>query len=295
MVQTATTNATAGKRTQHRDKPLPLEYLRKRWLQAVLIFGFFFLYFPILALIATSFNEDKRNIVWKGFTFDWYEKAYNNSKLFDSLMNSLQVAGISTLVSTIIGTMIGLALYRYRFPLKTPFESIVFLPIVIPEISMAVAMLAFFAMLDSLPFINVPLGIFTITVSHIAFSFPFVAVVIRTRMAGFDESLEEASRDLGASAWQTFWNVTVPYMMPGIIAGALLAFTLSLDDYVITAFTSGPGSTTLPIQIYSMVRFSVTPEVNAASTVLIVITLTFAIGAMALQARTDKNTVKKNG
>jgi spermidine/putrescine transport system permease protein len=295
MAQTTTMSSAAEKRVQHRDKPLPLEYLRKRWLQAVLIFGFFFLYFPILALIATSFNEDKRNIVWKGFTFDWYAKAYNNAKLFDSLMNSLQVAGISTLVSTIIGTMIGLALYRYRFPMKTPFESVVFLPIVIPEISMAVAMLAFFAMLDSLPFIDVSLGIFTITVSHIAFSFPFVAVVIRTRMAGFDESLEEASRDLGASAWQTFWYVTVPYMMPGIIAGALLAFTLSLDDYVITAFTSGPGSTTLPIQIYSMVRFSVTPEVNAASTVLIIITLTFAICAMAMQARTEKRTVKKNG
>ncbi len=289
MTQAATMNAKAEKRVQHPDKPLPLEYLRKRWLQAVLLFGFFFLYFPILALIATSFNEDKRNIVWKGFTFDWYAKAYENDKLFDSLMNSLQVGAISTVVSTIIGTMIGLALYRYRFPMKTPFESVVFLPIVIPEISMAVAMLAFFAMLD------LPLGIFTITVSHIAFSFPFVAVVIRTRMAGFDESLEEASRDLGASAWQTFWNVTVPYMMPGIIAGGLLAFTLSLDDYVITAFTSGPGSTTLPIQIYSMVRFSVTPEVNAASTVLIVITLTFAIAAMAMQARTEKRTVKKNG
>ena len=289
MTQSATMNAAAGKRVQHPDKPLPLEYLRKRWLQAVLVFGFFFLYFPILALVATSFNEDKRNIVWKGFTFDWYAKAYENDKLFDSLMNSLQVGAISTVVSTIIGTMIGLALYRYRFPMKTPFESVVFLPIVIPEISMAVAMLAFFAMID------IPLGIFTITVSHIAFSFPFVAVVIRTRMAGFDESLEEASRDLGASAWQTFWNVTVPYMMPGIIAGGLLAFTLSLDDYVITAFTSGPGSTTLPIQIYSMVRFSVTPEVNAASTVLIVITLTFAIGAMAMQSRTEKRTVKKNG
>ena len=139
------------------------------------------------------------------------------------------------------------------------------------------------------------MNLFTITVSHIAFSFPFVAVVIVTRMAGFDESLEEASRDLGASAWQTFWNVTVPYMMPGVIAGALLAFTLSLDDFVITQFTSGPGSTTLPIKIYSMVRFSVTPTVNAASTVLIIITLTFAVAAMALQARSDKNTVKKNG
>jgi spermidine/putrescine transport system permease protein len=290
MAQATTAGAAPAARIVHRDKPLPLEYLRKRWLQAVLIFGFFFLYFPILALMATSFNEDKRNITWKGFTFDWYVKAYNDASLFNALVNSLTVAFTSTIISTLIGAMLGLAMYRYRFPGKASFESVAYLPIVIPEISMAVAMLAYFA-----NFIVVPLGLFTITVSHIAFSFPFVAVVVVTRMAGFDESLEEASRDLGASAWQTFWNVTVPYMMPGVIAGALLAFTLSLDDFVITQFTSGPGSTTLPIKIYSMVRFSVTPTVNAASTVLIIITLTFAVAAMALQARSEKNTVKKNG
>ena len=290
MAQATTAGAAAAKPVQHVSKPLPLEYLRKRWLQAVVLFGFFFLYFPIIALMATSFNEDKRNITWKGFTTDWYVKAYNDASLFNALVNSLTVAVVSTIVSTIIGTMLGLALYRYRFPNKASFESIAYLPIVIPEISMAVAMLAYFAQ-----FLEVPLGLFTITVSHIAFSFPFVAVVVRTRMAGFDESLEEASRDLGASGQQTFWNVTVPYMMPGIIAGALLAFTLSLDDFVITQFTSGPGSTTLPIKIYSMVRFSVTPTVNAASTVLIVITLTVAVAAMAMQARSEKNMVKKNG
>jgi spermidine/putrescine transport system permease protein len=289
MAQATTAGSAAAKPVQHVSKPLPLEYLRKRWLQAIVIFGFFFLYFPIIALMATSFNEDKRNITWKGFTFDWYVKAYEDASLFNALMNSLKVAAVSTIVSTIIGAMLGLALYRYRFRGKAAFESIAFLAIVIPEISMAVAMQAYFAAL------TVPLTLFTITVSHIAFSFPFVAVVVVTRMAGFDESLEEASRDLGASGWQTFWNVTVPYMMPGIIAGALLAFTLSLDDFVITQFTSGPGSTTLPIKIYSMVRFSVTPTVNAASTVLIVITLTFAIAAMALQARAEKRTVKKNG
>jgi spermidine/putrescine transport system permease protein len=290
MTQATTAGRIATRAARTRDKPLPLEYMRKRWLQAVVIFGFFFLYFPIISLMATSFNEDKRNITWKGFTFDWYVRAYNDASLFNALMNSLTVAIVSTIFSTVIGTMLGLALYRYRFPFKTSFESLAYLPIVIPEISMAVALLAYFAEL-----LNVPLGLFTIIVSHIAFSFPFVAVVIVTRMAGFDESLEEASRDLGASGWQTFWNVTVPYMMPGIIAGALLAFTLSLDDFVITQFTSGPGSTTLPIKIYSMVRFSVTPTVNAASTVLIVITLTFAVAAMALQARAEKKLVKKNG
>jgi len=289
MAQATTAGSVAAKPAQHVSKPLPLEYLRKRWLQAVVIFGFFFLYFPIIALMATSFNEDKRNITWKGFTTDWYVKAYEDASLFNALMNSLKVATVSTIVSTLIGTMLGLAMYRYRFRGKAPFESVAYLPIVITEISMAVAMLAYFAWL------TVPLTLYTVTASHIAFSFPFVAVVVRTRMAGFDESLEEASRDLGASAWQTFWNVTVPYMMPGITAGGLLAFTLSLDDFVITQFTSGPGSTTLPIKIYSMVRFSVTPTVNAASTVLIVITLTVAIAAMAMQARSEKKTVKKNG
>ena len=148
---------------------------------------------------------------------------------------------------------------------------------------MGVAMLAFFSRL------NIPLGLFTITVSHIAFSLPFVAVVVRARMTGFDHSLEEAARDLGANQWQTFKDVTLPYMMPGIVAGALLALTLSLDDFVITFFTSGPGSTTLPIKIFSMVRFSVTPEVNAASTVLIAVTLLLTVMIMIIQSRGGKN------
>jgi len=266
-------------------RPTPLEYGRKRWLQAVMVFGFIFLYFPIVALIAFSFNDSKRNITWQGFTFKYYAQAYHNQALHDAFMNSMIIAFTSTIISTILGSMLGLALYRYRFPMKGPFEGLVHLPIVIPEICMAVAMLSFFAQLQ------IPLGLFTITVSHIAFSFPFVAVVVRSRMAGFDESLEEASRDLGASPWQTFWNVTLPYMVPGIVAGALLAFTLSLDDFVITFFTSGPGSTTFPVKIYSMVRFSVTPEVNAASTVLIVLTLTVTLVAMIIQSRTGKKTI----
>jgi spermidine/putrescine transport system permease protein len=188
-------------------------------------------------------------------------------------------------VSTIIGTLLGVALYRYRFPGKGPFEGLVHLPIVIPEVCMAVAMVAFFAA------IGMPLSLWTIIISHIAFSFPFVAVVVRARMIGFDESLEEASRDLGATKLQTFLNVTLPYLMPGVISGALLAFTLSLDDFVITFFTSGPGSTTFPIKIYSMVRFSVTPEVNAASTVLIVLTLTLTLLAMWVQRRTGQRTL----
>ncbi len=265
-----------------RSLPNPLDFTRKRWLQVVLLLNFVFLYFPIVSLVAFSFNDSKRNITWQGFTLKYYVKAFNNAQLHDAFVNSLIIASVSTVVSTVLGTMMGLALYRYRFPGKGPYEGWAHLPIVIPEICMGVAMLAFFARMD------IPLGLFTITVSHIAFSIPFVAVVIRARMVGFDRSLEEASRDLGANQWQTFANITLPYMVPGIVAGALLAFTLSLDDFVITFFTAGPGSTTFPVKVYSMVRFSVTPEVNAASTALIVITLTLTVTAMVIQGRSRK-------
>ena len=266
----------AAKRTH------PFDYSRQTWMRLVMGGAFFFLYFPIVSLIVFSFNDSKRNITWQGFTWRYYEKAYNNSQLHDAFLNSLFIAGTSTLVSTVLGAMLGLALYRFRFPARGPYEGMVHLPIVIPEICMAVAMVSFFATVE------IPLGLFTITVSHIAFSIPFVAVVVRARMAGFDRSLEEASADLGANGWQTFWNVTFPYMKPGLVAGALLAFTLSLDDFVITFFTSGPGSTTFPIKIYSMVRFSVTPEVNAASTVLIVATLVLTATALIVQSRADR-------
>jgi len=266
-----------------RARPTPLEYTRKQWFKLIMLLNFIFLYFPIVALMAFSFNNSRRNITWKGFTFKYYIKAFYNESLFDAFVNSLIVASISTVVSTVLGAMLGLALYRFKFPAKNAFDGWIHLPIIIPEICMGVAMLAFFSRL------NITLGLFTITVSHIAFSLPFVAVVVRARMAGFDHSLEEAARDLGANQWQTFVDITLPYMGPGIVAGALLALTLSLDDFVITFFTSGPGSTTLPIKIFSMVRFSVTPEVNAASTVLIVITLALTAVMMIIQTRGSKN------
>ena len=275
-------NSRSAKKKFVKDKPTPVEYSRKNWFKLVMAFNFIFLYFPILALIAFSFNNSRRNITWKGFTLKYYYKALNNDSLIDALINSLIVAGISTVVATTLGAMLGLALHRFRFPGKNFFDGWIHLPIIIPEICMGVAMMAFFSRM------NIQLGLFTITVSHIAFSMPFVAVVVRARMVGFDPSFEEASRDLGASQTQTFLTITLPYMTPGIIAGALLALTLSLDDFVITFFTSGPGSTTLPIKIFSMVRFSVTPEVNAASTVLIVMTLTLTIITMIIQSRMKK-------
>ena len=276
------TDVVASRRRRRRDVN-PLEYLKRPWMWLTLLACFLFLYFPLVTLVAFSFNSYKRGFIWKGFSLKWYEKALSNQSLHEAFINSMHVAAVSTVVSTALGAMLGLALYRYWFPWKGTYEGIVHLPIVIPEICMAVAMVTFFWA------IGVELSLSTVMVSHIAFTIPFVAVVVRARMAGFNLSLEEASADLGASQWQTFWNVTFPFMKPGLVAGALLAFTLSLDDFVITFFTSGPGSTTFPIKIYSMVRFSVTPEVNAASTVLIVITLFLTTLALWIQSKSQRN------
>lgn len=276
----------------------PLDYGRRLWLKAVFVLIFVALYAPILTLIAFSFNDSRRNIVWQGFTLKYYGIAWNNASLVDAFVNSLTIAVMCTAVSSVIGATVALFLWRFRFPGKSAYEGFMALPIVIPEICMGVALLVFFARanrwmssFESGPiawwnslFTVWPLNLSAITIAHIAFSFPFVAVVVRARMAGFNRELEEASKDLGASEWQTFWNVILPFMKPGLIAGALLAFTLSLDDFVITFFTSGPETVTFPVKVYSLVRRGVSPDINAASTALIVITLVAALIAMKLQA-----------
>lgn len=272
-----------------RRAPLgPLDYTRRAWLRLALLATFIFLYAPIVTLIAFSFNDSRRNIVWRGFTLEYYEKAWNNDSLFEAFTNSLTIALISTIISVILGALVAIMLWRFRFPFKGSYEGLSALPIVIPEICMGVAMLAFFARIGWPSGLPWPLNLSAITIAHVSFSFPFVAVVVRARLAGFNRELEEAAKDLGASEWQTFRDVLIPYMRPGLIAGGLLAFTLSLDDFVITFFTSGPDTVTFPVKVYSMVRFSVTPEVNAASTVLIVITVALTTIALWIQARMEK-------
>ena len=262
----------------------PLDYARRWWMKLFLVVMFAMLYAPIVTLMIFSFNDSKRNIVWKGFTFKYYIKAWNNESLIEAFTNSLTIAVISTVLSTIIGAMVALTLWRFRFPGKPAYEGFMALPIVVPEICMGVAMLMFFASVGWPAGMPWPLNLSSITIAHIAFSFPFVAVVVRARLAGFNRELEEAAKDLGASEWQTFRDVILPFMKPGIVAGGLLAFTLSLDDFVITFFTSGPDTVTFPVKVYSMVRFSVTPEVNAASTVLVVITVIATFFAMRFQS-----------
>jgi spermidine/putrescine transport system permease protein len=264
--------------------PGPLEYLRRWPIQAWLAFTAFYLYAPLITLMAFSFNDSKRNIVWRGFTLKYYQAAFADTDLITAFGNSLTIAAVSTLVSVILGAMTALLLWRFRFPAKAVLEGALGLPIVVPEICMGVAMLVFFTQVMPWPTeIAWPFNLGAIIISHISFSFSFVAIVVRGRLASFNRELEEAAKDLGASEWRLFWDVIVPHMRPGLIAGALLAFTLSLDDFVITFFTSGPDTITFPVKVYSMVRFSVTPEVNAASTILIVLTVALTAIALRLQ------------
>ena len=288
-VGTAAENGLRPAGRRRRRAPIgPLEYSRRLWLQLSVGLALLFLYAPIVTLIAFSFNDSRRNIVWKGFTLKYYEKALNNDGLIEAFANSLTIALISTIVSVVLGALVAVVLWRFRFPFKAPYEGAMALPIVIPEICMGVAMLVFFARIGWPSDMIWPFNLGIIIIAHISFSFPFVAMVVRARLVNFNRELEEAAKDLGASEWQTFRDILIPFMRPGLVAGGLLAFTLSLDDFVITFFTSGPDTVTFPIKVYSMVRFSVTPEVNAASTVLIAITIALTATAMWLQNRTAK-------
>jgi spermidine/putrescine transport system permease protein len=237
---------------------------RSRALWAAAILAYVFLYAPLVIVVVYSFNDSRLNAEWVGFTLSWYEKLFHNEKMLRAAWNSLLIGITASAASTVFGTMAGYAMYRFRMRL---LPLLILAPIAIPEILMGVSLLIFFVLL------NISLGMLSIILSHIAFCIGFVAIVVRSRLAGMDESLTEAARDLGATPWQAFRLVTLPLIMPGVVAGALMAFTLSIDDFVITFFTAGVGSSTLPLQIYTMVKIAVTPEVNAISTLLMLLTL----------------------
>ncbi len=254
---------------------------RKRLFQGSLglhgLLMYIFIYAPIFVLVIYSFNSSRLVSVWEGFTFNWYVKLFHNEAMGKALQNSLIVAVSSTAISTVFGTMVALVMERYEFWGKLPFDALLYLPIIIPDIAMAVMLLLFFVMT------KMPLSLITIIISHVAFNISFVAVVVRARLADFDRSLEEAAMDLGANELQTFWRVTLPLLMPGILGGALLAFTLSIDDFVITFFTAGIGSTTLPLRIYSMVKLGITPEINALSTMMLLASMILVGLSLILQ------------
>ena len=256
-------------------------------INAILVFAFF--YFPILALIFFSFNAGRVPTVWEGFSFRWYASLVENEAILRAFQNTMIVTFVSTIIATIIGTMISLAMERFHFRFKLPFDAILYMPIIIPDIVIALATLLFFIivfnMIKTLFGINWGLGLPTIIIAHVAFNICFVATIVRARLMDMDPNLEQAARDLGANEWQTFWRVTMPLLMPAIISGALLAFTLSLDDFVITFFVSGPGSTTLPLLVYSQVKFGVEPDINALTTLMLIFSIGLVLLSQFLQRR----------
>ena len=257
---------------------------------------YLFFYAPIILLVVYSFSADRLVGRWGGFTFEWYEEFWNNEELTDSIAVSIRVAIISTIVSVVLGTLSALALERFTFRGQRVFDALLYLPIIIPDVTMGIMMLVFFS--EAIEIVSPtyesifgePLtkGVNTIIVSHIAFNISFVSVVVRARLAGMDSKLEEAAMDLYANRWQTFRHVTFPQILPGIAGGALLALTLSLDDVVVTQFASGPGATTLPVFVFSLIRKGVTPMINAVSVVMLVASLVLvALMLTAERLRTD--------
>jgi len=233
----------------------------------VLVFGF--LYLPIAVLVGLSFNASGLPTSWSGFSTKWYGSLFASADILHAAWNTLVVAIFATLISTVLGTMLALGMEARRRRSNT-LEALAFAPMVIPDIVLAVALLSFLSRL------NITLGLHTIVVSHVIFDLAFVSSVVRARLKNFDYSIVEASRDLGASSWTTFWRITFPVILPAIIAGALLAFTLSVDEFIIAFFTAGAGrsSITLPMQIYSMIRFGITPEINALATLVMGVSAT---------------------
>jgi spermidine/putrescine transport system permease protein len=248
-------------------------------LYAFLIYSI--IYIPIVILIVFSFNNSKINATWQGFTFDWYLQLFHDVDIITAMTNSLLVAFVSSIVSTIIGTLAAVGLYKYKFKGKTVLDGLLYVPIIIPEIVMVIALLMFFSQF------NMPDGALSLILAHATFSVSYVVIVVKAKLEGFDSSLEEAAMDLGARPFVTFCKVTLPIIAPGILAGSLLAFTLSMDDVIVSFFVSGPGFTTLPLKIFSMVKFGVSPVINALSTIMLVITLSIAVISEMLRFKSN--------
>lgn len=237
-----------------------------KWLLAFTAGVYFFLHAPLLVLVAFSFNDSKFGAGWEGFTFRWYVRLLERADILHALKLSMVIGAASTLISTVLGTLFALGLARRRFRGTTFLESIIYVPVVTPEIVVGISLLILFVA------VGFELGVATILIAHVAFNISFVVIVVRARLAGMDGSLQEAALILGADEWTTFWRVTVPQLWPGILSGALLAFIMSFDDFVITSLVAGPGSSTLPIVVYGMVRKNIEPSINAISTIILVVT-----------------------
>lgn len=283
---------------------MTIRQIGKIGLWVVPVLGYLFLWIPIIVLIVFSFNDSESVAVWQGFTTRWYVNIFSNAisagteaarfsteLMLNAVKNTLIVSISATIISTVIGTMVSLSLARGNFPGKKILDSVLYLPVVIPEITQGISLAVFFKIVFD--FISAQTGVQgttgfgTIIIAHAVFNISYVAIVVRARLADMNPRLEEAARDLGANEWRTFWRVTFPLILPGVVAGALLAFTLSLDDFVATFFTSGVGTTTLPVFVYGMIKQRVPPEINALST-LMLLASTILVGiSLGIQGRNN--------
>lgn len=236
-----------------------------------------FLYAPVMILILFSFNDSRFAGVWVGGTLEWYRKLVGDAALHQALSNSLAIAGVSTLGATLLGLGAAVGLERRRFQGQALVESALILLLVVPEVMLGVALLLWFVLL------RVPLGLLTVTIAHTAFNLPLVTMMIRARLQRLDSGLEDAARDLGATPWTAFRRITLPLLSPAILGAALMAFTVSLDDFIVTFFTAGPGATTLPLKVYSMIKSGVSPEINALSALLVIVSMVLVALSLWLQ------------
>jgi len=324
---TATTTATHDRELAARNRRAARFSTRRiggALITAETVAGYIFLYAPIVILIIFSFNASRIPSVWTGFTTSWYYSLFHGAGtlgltgageasqaaagggIIDSFKNSMIIAFSAMIISTTLGTMLAMGMERFRFKLRSALDIMVYLPVVIPEITMGISLamgfsllfryinnlldplsrLAWFISLNhSLHFFPVNLGYLTIIIGHVAFNISFVAIVVRARLAGMDRALEEAAQDAGANEWQTFRRIVLPLIAPGIFGGALLALTLSLDDFVVTYFTAGPGTSTLPLFVFGMLRFEVTPAINAISTLMLAGSMVLVVLSLVLQRR----------
>jgi spermidine/putrescine transport system permease protein len=269
------------------DKPTAKKKWRVSWQLVVTLLIFCFMYLPVLVLAFYSFNASPFSAGWSGFSLQWYERMVHDSRILSALQDSLMVASIAVVVSAVLGTLMAVGLARYRFPGKGLYQGMSYLPLIIPDIAIAVATLVVLA------YLAIPLSLWTVTAAHIVFCLAYIALVVSTRLAGLNPHLEEAALDLGATPAQAFIQVLLPELMPAVVSGCLLAFVLSMDDLLISSFTAGGGVNTLPMEIYSRVRTGVKPDINALSVVLILSSAVLAFAAEYMRFKGDQKRLGK--
>lgn len=280
------------KLSYQQEEDIPVDMLQSKpklnvsWQAVFSVLMFFYMYLPILVLTFYSFNDSAYSADWKGFTLKWYSKLFDDPRILTALKNSLTVAIVAIAISAVLGTMMAVGLARYRFPGKTLYQGASYLPLIIPDIAIAVATLVFLAV------IAIPLSLWTIVAAHVVFCLAYVAYVVSSRIVGLDPHLEEAALDLGATPFQAFIKVLLPELMPAIIAGCLISFVLSMDDFLIASFTAGTGATTLPMEIFSRIRTGVKPDINALSVILILLSGGVALVAEILRYRSEQKRFK---